>query len=171
VTYSSHFQHADDIVNHLNDVVHEITDPLLKAKYVGFVSVAAVTVYELAIKEIFIAFARRKHRVFGHFIEAYLDRVNGRIRLKTIREEHISRFGAEYETKFQQRLDQKTKQYLRDKHRGIKNSYTNLIIWRNDFSHTGEINTTATYEEAVQAYEDGKEVIHCLASCMIDEGL
>lgn len=57
MTYGSHFRHADDIVNHLNVVVPEITDPLLKAKY----------------------------------------------------------------------------------------------------------------EEAVQAYEDGKEVIHCLASCMIDE--
>nr|WP_207787638.1 HEPN domain-containing protein [Candidatus Thiosymbion oneisti] len=147
----------------------EITNPLLKAKYVGFVSVAAVTVYELAIKEILIEFARRKHQVFGHFMEAHLDRINGRIRLKTIKEEHISRFGAKYETRFQQRLDEKTEKYLRDNHRHIQNSYTNLILWRNNFSRTGKINTTATYAEAVRAYEDGKEVIHCLASCMIDE--
>ncbi|WP_089725863.1 HEPN domain-containing protein [Candidatus Thiosymbion oneisti] len=167
--YGSHFRHADDIVNHLNDIVPEITNPLLKAKYVGFVSVAAVTVYELAIKEILIEFARRKHQVFGHFIEAHLDRINGRIRLKTIKEEHISRFGSKYETRFQQGLDKRTKEYLQDNQRDIKNSYTNLIIWRNDFSHTGRINPTTTYEEAVQAYEDGKEVIHCLASCMIDE--
>ena len=50
--YLDHFQHADDVVTHLNSVVPTIPDPLLRAKYVGFVSVAAVTVYELAIKEI-----------------------------------------------------------------------------------------------------------------------
>jgi len=44
--------------------------------------------------------------------------------------------------------------------------HTVLDIWRNDFAHEGKINTTATYEEAVQAYQDGKEIIHCLARCM-----
>ena len=63
--YSSHFQHADDVVAHLKGFVPLLADPLLKAKYAGFVSVAAVTVYEMAIKEIFICFARRKHKVLG----------------------------------------------------------------------------------------------------------
>jgi len=89
--------------------------------------------------------------------------------LKTIKEEYISRFGDKYEMRFQKRLDEKTRKYFQNNRRDIKNSYTNLIVWRNDFSHTKEINTTATYEDVVQAYEDGKEVIHCLASCMIDE--
>nr|VFK40809.1 MAG: hypothetical protein BECKSD772F_GA0070984_10748 [Candidatus Kentron sp. SD]VFK46531.1 MAG: hypothetical protein BECKSD772E_GA0070983_10758 [Candidatus Kentron sp. SD] len=40
------------------------------------------------------------------------------------------------------------------------------ITWRNDFAHEGKINTTATLNEVVSAYEDGKEIIHCLAETM-----
>jgi len=151
--------------------VPEIADPLLKAKYVGFVAVAAVTVYELAIKEIFIEFARKRHRVFGDFTESYFERINGRIKLDEIKGEYIRRFGSEYKREFQSRLKERAEKYFQDNHRDIVISYENLIVWRNEFSHTGEINTTATYEEAVQAYEDGKEVIHCLASCMMDESV
>lgn len=61
--YVDHFQHADNVVEHLNGIVPTIADPLLQAKYLGFVSVVAVTVYELAIKTIFIEFAQHKHKV------------------------------------------------------------------------------------------------------------
>ncbi len=166
MAYIDHFQHADDVVNHLNTIVPTITDPLLKAKYVGFVSVVAVTVYEMAIKDIFIEFAHKKHKVLGNFTESYFDRINGKIKLKIIRDEYIKRFGIKYKTRFQRKLDERAREYLRVNHRDIKNSYANLIIWRNDFAHEGKINITATYEEVVQAYEDGKEIIHCLAACM-----
>lgn len=166
MVYNEHFQHADDVVNHLNIIVPTIADPLLKAKYVGFVSVVAVTVYEMAVKDIFIDFARKKHKVLGNFTESYFDRINGKIRLRVIKDEYIPRFGSKYKIRFQKKLDEIDRDYFRVNHRDIKNSYSNLITWRNDFAHEGKINTTATYEEAVQAYEDGKEVIHCLARCM-----
>lgn len=44
---------ADNLIAHLNTVVTSISDPFLASRYAGFVSVAAATVYELAIKEIF----------------------------------------------------------------------------------------------------------------------
>jgi len=166
VAYIDHFQHADDVVNHLNTIVPTIADPLLKTKYVGFVSVAAVTVYEMAIKDIFIDFAHKKHKVLGSFTESYFDRINGKIKLKIIKDEYIKRFGIKYRDRFQRKLDDRTRDYLRVNHRDIKNSYANLITWRNDFAHEGKVNTMATYAEVVQAYEDGKEIIHCLAECM-----
>jgi len=166
VVYTDHFQHADDVVNHLNTIVPDITDPLLRAKYVGFVSVVAVTVYEIAIKDIFIEFANKKHKVLGSFTESYFDRINGRIKLSIIKDDYIARFGVKYKKRFQKRLEQKSNDYFRLNHRDIRNSYANLITWRNEFAHEGRIKTSATYEEAVQAYEDGKEVIHCLAACM-----
>ena len=166
MAYIDHFQHADDVVNHLNTIVPAITDPLLKAKYVGFVSVVAVTVYEMAIKDIFIEFANKKHKVLGNITESYFDRINGRIKLSIIKDDYIKRFGINYKTRFQKKLEQRSKQYFNTNHRDIQNSYANLIIWRNEFAHQGKINTTATYGEVTQAYEDGKEVIHCLASCM-----
>lgn len=166
MAYTDHFQHADDIVAHLNGIVPTIVDPLLKAKYVGLVSVAAVTVYELAVKEIFIEFANNKHKVLGCFTEAFFDKINGRIKIKVINDDYIAKFGKKYQQKFKKNLELTAKLYFKNNHRDIKNSYTNLITWRNDFAHEGRINGTTTYPEVVQAYQDGKEVIRCLALSM-----
>lgn len=166
MSYANHFRHADDVIVHLNSVMPNISDPLLKAKYVGFVSVAAVTVYEQAIKEIFIDFASRKHQVLGNFTESFFSRINGRIKIKVIHDEYISRFGEKYQIRFSKNLQKASKSYLQQHLRDMKNSYTNMITWRNDFAHEGRMNSTTTYAEIVQAYTDGKEVIHCLAQTM-----
>ncbi|PMR69229.1 HEPN domain-containing protein [Halomonas heilongjiangensis] len=166
MTYTNHFQHADDVIDHLNGIVPNIQDPLVRIKYVGFVSVAAVTVYELALKEIFINFARNKHKVLGSFTENYFDRINGRIKIRVIQCDYIKKFGEKYNKRFDRKLDEAAKAYLLANRRDIKNSYTNLITWRNDFAHEGKLNSNTTYGEVVQAYQDGKEVIHCLAETM-----
>ena len=67
MAYTDHFQLADDVISHLNTVIGGISDPFIASRYVGFVAVASVTVYELAIKEIFIDFGERKHKVLGEF--------------------------------------------------------------------------------------------------------
>jgi hypothetical protein len=46
-------------------------------------------------------------------------------------------------------------------------SYSNLILWRNNFAHVGNVPATATYAEVTQSYEDGKFVIHALAASMV----
>lgn len=166
MAYLSHFKHADDVVNHLNGIVPAIGDPLLKIKYIGFVAVVSVTVYELAIKQIFADFANKKHKVFGNFAESYFRRINGRIKIQVIQDEYIKKFGEKYSVKFARNLDKASKQYLAANKRDIKSSYSNLITWRNDFTHEGKLNTTTTYSEVVQAYQDGKQVIHCLADTM-----
>lgn len=167
MSYTANFQHADDIVAHLNTVIPTVKAPLLSAKYVGFVAVASVTVYEVAIKEIFIKFAKDKHKVLGAFTESHFNRINGKISIDVIKKDYIKRFGPKYLEKFEKKLNSTTKAYLLANGRDIKNSYSNLITWRNDFAHAGSINATATYAEVVQAYEDGKEVIRCLAETMV----
>lgn len=166
MSYVNHFRHADDVIEHLDTVMPAIADPLLQAKYVGFVSVAAVTVYEQAVKEIFINFAQRKHKVLGNFTEVYFHRINGKIKIKVIHDEYISKFGDKYQKRFKKKLGKASKDYLVANRRDLTSSYANLITWRNDFAHEGKINSTTTYSEVVQAYEDGKEVIHCLAETM-----
>ncbi len=165
--YRTHFQHADDVVAHLNGVMASISDPLLKVKYVGFVTVAAVTVYELAIKDIFIGFAKKKHKVLGNFTESYFDRINGKIKRDIIVNEYLPRFGEKYVDRFKNKVNVAAVEHLAAHHRDIKSAYANLIVWRNDFAHEGRVNTTATYAEVVQAYEDGKEIIRCLAETMV----
>lgn len=50
---------------------------------------------------------------------------------------------------------------------GSMRSYSNLILWRNNFAHVGNVPATATYAEVTQSYEDGKFVIHALAASMV----
>lgn len=167
MSYVANFQHADDIIVHLNEVLPGLTDPLLSAKYVGFVSVAAVSVYEVAIKEIFINFATNKHQILGTFTESFFNRINGKVGIDSIKNDYIKRFGSKYLSRFEKKLAAASNERLQTHRRDIKNSYANLITWRNDFAHTGRINATSTYAEVVQAYEDGKEVIRCLAETMV----
>ncbi len=48
MAYHDHFKLADDMISHLDSVIGGITDSFVTSRYVGFVAVAAVTVYELA---------------------------------------------------------------------------------------------------------------------------
>lgn len=166
MAYIDHFRHADDVIVHLNGIVPGLADPLLRVKYTGFVTVAAVTVYELAIKDIFCEFGRRKHKVLGKFTESHFERINGRVTLDNIRKDYCARFGEVYAERFKKRLDASVQAYLRTNRRDLRSSYSNLVIWRNAFAHEGNVPATATYAEVVQAYEEGKEVIHALASSM-----
>jgi RiboL-PSP-HEPN len=166
MSYSDSFVHADDVVNHLNSIVIHVTDPFIKQKYAGFVAVAAVTVYEVAIKKIFIEFSSKKHHVLESFTASFFDRINGRIKIEIIKHDYIKPFGDRYLQKFEKKLLIADKEYLITHRRSIKNSYSNLIRWRNDFAHEGIINNTSTYEEVVQAYADGKFVIKCLSESM-----
>ncbi len=169
MAYVDQFQHADDGVTHLNSIVPQIgtTNPLLAAKYTGFVSIAGITVYELAIKDIFTEFARKKHKTFGHFVDEHFNRINGRIKLQVIRDDYISRFGKKYKERFERKIQKRSHDYLLAHHRDIKSAYGNFITWRNQFAHAGQMNSTVTYNEAVQAYEDGKNIVHCLAESMV----
>lgn len=167
--YTIHYQHADAIVDHLNTIVPKISDDLLKAKYVGFVAIASATVYEVAIKDIFISFAKNEHEILGNLMESRFDRINGRISIKTIKEDYIKPLGIDYLTKFQRNLDIASDTYLRKNYRDIKSSYKNLLLARHKFAHTGEMLSTSTYAEMVLAYQDGKEVIKCLAETMLGD--
>ena len=59
-----------------------------------------------------------------------------------------------------------TEKYLIIHRRDIQSSYANLILWRNNFAHEGQLNATASYLDVVNAYKDGKEVIRCLHETM-----
>ena len=94
--YSNRFISTDNLITHLSSVVSTITDAAVLANYAGFLSVSAVTVYELAIRDIFCDFASKKHTVFGSFVENHFRRINGRIKIKSLRDEHVKQFGEKY---------------------------------------------------------------------------
>ncbi len=166
MSYSDHFKHADDIITHWKTTVPKISDDLLKTKYVGFSAIAGVTVYELAIKQILTEFAARKHKVLGNYAGSHLTRMNGKIKICDLRKDFVRKFGDIYANRFDRILKEKQRLYLIAQKRDFRNSYANMINWRNSFAHEGNTNATATFQEVVSAYEDGKQVIHCLAKTM-----
>lgn len=166
MSYHSHFQLADDLISHFDTVVAGVADPFISSRYVGFVAVAGITVYELAIKEIFFDFSEKKHKVFGHFARVHFERINGRIRTRELKREHVRRFGEKYVRRFSANVESAERNRLRVHGESILSGYNNLIEWRNQFAHEGRIPATVAYSEVTNSYRIGKEVIECLAKSM-----
>jgi hypothetical protein len=166
MAYADHFKLADDLISHLTPAVAGIRDPFLASRYAGFVAITAVTVYELAVKEVLCTFGDSKHAVLGNFTRSYFDRINGRIKYKILHEEYVASFGDKYVRRFKRNVEKRQKELLVARRKSMLNSYDNIITWRHQFAHEGQIPTSATYAEAVDSYEIGKELIECLASSM-----
>ena len=142
-------------------------DPLLQMQYTGFAAVSAVTVYELAIKEIFREFAGKKNKVFGHFVDKHFRRSNGKIGLDVLQKDYLPRFGDKYPKRFDRLISLEEDAYLRANRQSIKSSYGNLIAWRHEFAHEGRIQTNATFSEVQRSYDCGKKVIDVLAMALV----
>lgn len=166
MAYTSHFIIADEMINHLDSIIGGITDPFISSRYVGFVAVSAVTVYELALKEIFIEFAQRKHTVFGTYTKNHFDRINGRIKNSQIRDDYIRKFGQKYLNRYNKKVKKIEEQILRTHRKSLIASYENLITWRNEFAHQGQIPSNVTFTEVVNSYYLGKELIKCVFDTM-----
>jgi hypothetical protein len=162
MAYRSHFAHADSIIAHLGSLRGPSLDPLLEAKYVGFVAVACVTVFEMAVKEILVSFANKKHAILGNVIRTRCERMNGRIQLDMLKQDYVLPFGDKYRNKLDRQVTSCVNAGLQTKRRDIRVSYKNIILWRHDFAHSGAVTGNATWAEVVQAYDDGKEIIDCL---------
>lgn len=162
--YTDRFTSTDNLIAHLSTVMGGIADPGIIADYAGFLSVSSVTVYELAIKDIFNEFASKKHRVFGNFTEEHFNRLNGRIRIDNLKSEHVKLFGDKYLTKFNQKLRRKEEEILVASRISISTNYGNLITCRHNYVHRGY--PTLTMTEVIDCYNTGKEVISCLYEAM-----
>ena len=156
--YIDRYKATDDLINHLQPIVSEMTDEELKSKYAGFLSVNIVTVYELAIKDIFICFAERKNSVLGIFVTKYFNQIKGHIKIDEIKN-HVKSFGEEYINKFNEKLEEKNI-YNND----IQAIYGNLITCRHKFIHENII--TMTFNEVVNGYKIGKDIIDILNETM-----
>lgn len=162
--YTDRFIATDNLIAQLRPVIGAINDAAILSSYAGFLSVSSVTVFELAIKDIFIEFASKKHKVFGVFAEKIFKQINGRIKLPDLRDKHIRTFGDNYLKKFDKILKAREQAVLTASHTSISTLYSNIILCRHEFVHQG--NTTLTTNEVINSYELGKEVIHCLNDTM-----
>ncbi len=164
MSYQNRFVATDNLIAHLNPLVNAITDTAIKSNYAGFLAVNAVTVYELAIKDIFFDFAQKKNIVFGSFIEKHFSNINGRIKIDDLKGQHIKPFGIKYLDKFEAKLKIREKKIFDESRNNVRSNYSNLIICRHKYVHGGS--PTLTFQEVLDSYQIGKDVIHSLYEAM-----
>lgn len=159
--YTRHFSLADDLISHLETTV-PAADQFGRARFSGYVTVSAVTVLELSVKEIFCEFSQRRHVTLGFFVAAFFERINGRVRIKDIRADYLKPFGGPYLRRFDRHLAFASRRALLTEKADIQTSYENLVTWRNEFAHEGRLSGTASFDDIVSAYRRSKRVLACL---------
>ncbi len=166
MAYTDRFVSLDGLVEHLDTIVPLMRDHFLISHYVGFLNVSIVTVWELSVKDIFLSFAAKKHRSFGTYCGNVLEKMNGRISVKDLKDQHIRRFGEKYLNRFTKLLEVEDRHSLGEAGISIKAAYGNVIVWRNSFAHEGVLPVNASYAETRKGYEAGKVLLACLSKSM-----
>lgn len=163
--YKDNFIFADDLISQLNPIIKNLNNPYIETKFTGFLIVSSVTVLEMALKNIFIDFAKMKHIILGNFCDVYFNKIHGKIRLEDIKGDYLNKFGKIYKNDFISKLETLQENELLTNRISITDSYTNLITWRNDFVHQFKI-SNATFQDTIFAYECGKKIMDCLSDCL-----
>lgn len=161
--YRNRFGAVDLLIKQLLPFDQPGTDQMVLSSMAGIIAVEAVTAYELAIKDIFEEFAKKKNKVFGVFVKASYERINGRIKYNDIKQS-VKQFGDKYKNRLVAKMTLKTKEVLRKKGVDLVSKYDNLIEGRHQFVHKGGL--TLTLSEAVDNYEIGKYLIAVLDETM-----
>lgn len=165
MAYTDHFALVDDVTAHFDGLLRAV-DPLFKSRYAGFYAVTSAAVLELALKDIVISFAQANGRMFGDYVAARYERINGRISIEDCEKEHLKPFGSRYRQGFKRRLRGVERYYLERGAMSLTTAYGNLLTCRHTFAHEGRVPATATYDELKLGFEAGKVVMHCLAKTL-----
>lgn len=166
MAYQNHFRLVDDLLHHLDATVGAVTDPFIASRYSGFLALSSATVLELCVKELLIEHASRISPVFGVFVTKSYERLNGRVRIKALKEEHLPRYGTNYVKHFSELVSRTDRLTLSGRGRLISQSYDNVITWRHGFAHEGIVPPHATYGDVRNAYIDSKVVVQCPAKTL-----
>jgi len=157
------FTDSDSFIEHLSTVVQDTGDNYLASRYVGFIAVASITIYEITVKKLLKDFAKDRDPMLGNFAAITFDRINAQIKRDDI-VRYLKYFGDDYANRFKELVNQKEDELAREG--SLKASYANLLTWRHEFVHAGNLPNQATFEEAVKSYKLGKEVVIALAEVL-----
>lgn len=162
MAYTNRFNDVDSLITEINPIVSNLSTNV-QPKIAGFLAVNAVTAYELAIKEIIADFATAKHSIFGDFIQNYHARLNGNIKIQSLKDE-LNKFGGNYKADFESELCTRELNLRNTLQKDLRSCYTNLLECRHLFVHTSRI--TLTIQECIDNYNVGKDVIAALYDAM-----
>lgn len=162
--YVDRFLATDGLIQHLQPIIPTIHDPQVLSNYTGFLAVSSITVYELAIKDIFNEFAKRKNLSFGNFVEKHFEKLNGRIKIRDIKD-NVKTFGEKYSNRFTKKINIEESLQMTNLRVSMMNCYDNLLTCRHKFVHAGIV--TLSIQEVIANYTIGKNVIHILDRTMV----
>jgi len=157
------FSDSDSFIKHIKDTSSNINDDFVTSRYVGFIAVSAVTIYEVNVRQLLMEFANKTHPMLGNFASNTFDKLNARISRDEIKK-YLKYFGEEYSDRFKEIIDEKENE--REIEGSVKSSYANLLTWRHQFVHAGTLPNQATFQESFKAYELGKEVVYALSEAL-----
>lgn len=162
--YTDYFLKSDTVINHIKHINLPPENYLLRQSYIGFVCIVAVATYEMAIKDILVNFCTKHNPLFGNFFSSKFHRINGNIEIDKIKSNFLIHFGDNYKETFEDMIDFENDMLLQKEHKSLKETYKNIITWRNLFAHSASFNTTilTTLDEVCNSYNIGKNVITCL---------
>jgi hypothetical protein len=167
MSHEVHFQLTDQLISHLDKVFQESPDAFIQSRYTGLLAVSAVTGLERSVKSILIEFGKKKNVVLGRMCQHSFSRINAKIGIDYIQNDYVKPFGDRYLSRFKKRLKDLETSYLRSERLCVRSSYGNLLTWRNEFAHGGEIPRNASFDEVKTGYRCGKLVMECLAATMV----
>ena len=156
------FTDSDLFVQHLGQITQDVDDSIA-FRYVGFVAVSSVTIFEVAVKKLLIDFAEKRDPMLGRFALITFEKLNAHIQRDNI-ERHLKYFGDDYSENFKRIVDKKEQERIGEG--SLKGSYKNLLTWRHQFVHAGTLPNQATLQEAIKAYHLGKEVVIALSDVL-----
>lgn len=128
-----------------------------RADLAGLLVVAIAATYETCVKEILFTYANGRHIDFGAFASRNYDRLNSRVKIQDL-EGYCELFDPAIKKRFQARLSARKASILKRTKENIGTSYSQILLWRHDFAHAWNKNTTI--EEAARTHRFGKRVIY-----------
>jgi hypothetical protein len=160
MAYSNHFRLVDDVSAHFDAAVIA-ADAFMQSRYVGFYAVASAAVLELALKEVIVDFARHHHSLFGSYLASRYEKINGRIGLSSIADEHLKPFGKDFQNRFKRLLKRVDGLSIKKRGYSVILSYEALLTCRHEFAHEGSVPASTSYTDIKKGFEAGKIVMAC----------
>lgn len=136
-------------------------DPFLESHFAALVTVVSVAAFERRIKDIFCDFGASQNSTFGLYVKNDLGRINGRISIKSLKEQYLNKFGKKYIEGFKSELDILKNDALSNGQPNPAEFYDSLISARHNFVH--ELNVKLPkYKEVKEFYLAGVTIISAL---------
>lgn len=164
--YEDHLRWVEQLTA---DVLHHAPQPGTQADHfradlAALLCTSYVAAFECSIKAIFTSFATSKHRILGTVAGYHFKRINSKIQIDRIANEYARQFGDHYRSRFKELVQQEEARILISDKTSMKETYHNLIRWRNEFAHEGK--KLATLEEVTRALPIAQIVVRQLDRAM-----